>query len=45
MLKIYGSDLSSPCNKVRFAANSLGLKYEYIKIDLRAGEHQKPEFL
>jgi len=45
MLKIYGSDLSAPANKVRLAANFLGLKYEYIKVDLRAGEHQKPEFL
>ena len=45
MLKIYGSDLSSPANKVRFAANVLGLKYDYIKIDLRSGEQQKPEFL
>jgi len=45
MLKVYGSDLSSPANKVRLAANFLGLKYEYIKVDLRAGEHQKPEFL
>ncbi len=44
MLKIYGSDLSSPANKVRFAANALGLKFEYIKINLREGEHQKPEY-
>jgi glutathione S-transferase len=45
MLKIYGSDLSSPSNKVRFTANYLGIPYEYIKINLRAGEHQAPEFL
>ena len=45
MLKIYGTDLSSPANKVRFAANALGLKYDYIRVNLRAGEHQKPEFL
>ena len=45
MLKIYGSDLSSPANKVRIAANAMGLKYEYVKVDLRAGEHQKPDFL
>ena len=45
MLKIYGSDLSAPANKIRFIANALGLKFEYIRIDLRAGEHQKPEFL
>ncbi len=45
MLKIYGSDLSSPSNKVRFTANALGLNYEYIKVNLREGEHKKPEFL
>ena len=45
MLKIYGSDLSSPANKVRFVANALGIPYEYIKVNLRGGEHQKPEFL
>jgi glutathione S-transferase len=45
MLKIYGSDLSSPANKVRFVANYLGLKYDYIVVKLREGEHLKPEFL
>ena len=45
MLTIYGSDLSAPANKVRFAANAIGIKYEYKRIDLRAGEHLKPEFL
>ncbi len=44
MLKIYGSDLSSPANKVRFVANYLQLSYEYVKVDLRAGEHMKTEF-
>ncbi len=45
MLRIYGSDLSSPANKVRFAANALGLKYDYIKVNLREGEHKRAEFL
>ncbi len=45
MLTIYGSDLSSPANKVRFVANYLGLKYDYKKIDLGAGEQRKPEIL
>lgn len=45
MLTIYGSDLSAPANKVRFAANAIGVKYEYRRVDLRAGEHLKPEFL
>ncbi|MFA5059306.1 MAG: glutathione S-transferase family protein [Candidatus Omnitrophota bacterium] len=45
MLTIYGSDLSSPSNKVRMAANLLGLKYDYKKVNLREGEHKKAEFL
>ena len=45
MLKIYGADLSSPANKVRFVANALGLEYEYIQVKLREGEHKKSEFL
>lgn len=45
MLKIYGADLSSPANKVRFVANYLGLKYDYIVVKLREGEQQRPEFL
>lgn len=45
MLTINGSDLSAPSNKVRFAANAIGIKYEYKRIDLRAGEHLKLEFL
>jgi len=44
MLKIYGSDLSAPSNKVRFAANALNLKYDYIRINLREGEHKTPEY-
>lgn len=44
MLKIYGSDLSSPANKVRFAANALNLPFEYVRVNLRAGEHMKPEY-
>lgn len=45
MLKVYGSDLSAPSNKVRFAAHAIGLKFDYVKVDLRAGENRKPEFL
>lgn len=45
MLKIYGSDLSSPANKVRFVANYLNLKYDYIFVNLREGAQHKPEFL
>ncbi len=45
MLKIYGAELSSPANKVRFVANYLNLEYEYIQVKIREGEHRKEEFL
>ena len=45
MLKIYGSDLSYPANKVRFVANALGLPFEYIRINLRTGEQKSEWFL
>jgi glutathione S-transferase len=45
MLTIYGSDLSSPANKVRFVANYLKLPYEYHRINLAEGEQKKEWFL
>ncbi|GIW78186.1 MAG: glutathione S-transferase [Phycisphaerae bacterium] len=42
---LYGADLSCPSNKVRFVLHCLGLKYEYRRVNLRAGEHRRPEFL
>ena len=45
MLKIYGADLSSPANKVRFVANALNLQFEYIRVSIRDGENKKEDFL
>ncbi len=45
MLKIYGADLSSPANKVRFVANFLEIEYEYIRVSFKKGEHKKEEYL
>src|SRR5476649_1395240 len=45
MLTVYGFDFSSTANKVRFAANAMGLKYEYKRVNLFAGEQRSPEFL
>ncbi len=45
MLKIYGADLSSPANKVRFAANAMTIPYEYVRLNLREGEHKKDWYL
>ncbi len=45
MLKIYGFDASTWSNRVRFTANSLGLEYDYIRINLLAGDGQRNEYL
>jgi len=45
MLKIYGADLSTPANKVRFCANHIGLDYEYIQVKVREGEHRSDWYL
>src|SRR5476649_1706755 len=44
MLTVYGFDFSSTANKVRFAANAMGLQYEYRRVNLFAGEQKTPEF-
>ncbi len=45
MLKVYGANLSAPANKVRMAANILGIEYEYIRVNIRGGEHRTQQFL
>ena len=45
MLTIYGADLSSPANKVRFVANHIGLDYEYRRVNLREKEQRQEWFL
>ncbi len=44
-MKIYGTYLSAPANKVRLAASALGIEAEYINLDLTKGEHKSPDFL
>ena len=44
MLKIYGIDVSTWSNRVRFTANYLGLEYEYIQINLMMGEGQSETY-
>ena len=44
-MKLYGNNFSFNSNKVRFAANAMGVSYEFITVDLAAGEQRKPEFL
>ncbi|MCI0655033.1 MAG: glutathione S-transferase family protein [Methylococcaceae bacterium] len=45
MLKIYGFDGSTWSNRVRFTANSLGLEYDYVTVNLLAGEGQTKDYL
>ncbi|HVV68234.1 MAG TPA: glutathione S-transferase family protein [Gammaproteobacteria bacterium] len=44
MLKIYGTPLSTPTNKVRYVANYLGIPYEFHRVNLAAGDQRQPEF-
>lgn len=45
MIKLYGYELSGNSYKAKLMLSLLGLDYEWIKVDLMAGEHKKPEFL
>lgn len=45
MLKLYGFDLSTPVNKVKYTLNFLHIPYEYISINPQKGELQLPEHL
>ncbi len=45
MVKIYGMDASVYSNKVKLAANAIGLAYEFQSMDFKAGDMSKPEYL
>ena len=44
-IQLYGMKLSGHCHRVELFLSLLGLPYEYIALNLGAGEHKKPEFL
>uniref|UniRef100_A0A1B6C4X9 Uncharacterized protein n=1 Tax=Clastoptera arizonana TaxID=38151 RepID=A0A1B6C4X9_9HEMI len=44
-IKLYFLDLSPPCRTVDLVVHHLGLKVEYINVNLLAGEHLQPEFI
>lgn len=43
-MKIYGSDFSTPSNRVRMIANAIGVDYEYVRVNLREGEYRTEEY-
>ncbi|AMO98101.1 glutathione S-transferase, C-terminal domain protein [Collimonas arenae] len=44
-IRLYRAALSGHSHRVQLFLSLLGLPFEMIEIDLRAGEHKKPEFL
>lgn len=44
-MKIYGDINSGNCLKVKYAADYLGLDYEWIAVDITEGESRTPDFL
>ena len=44
-MKIYGDSISGHCLKVKWTADVLGLSYDWIEVDIMAGESRTPAFL
>jgi glutathione S-transferase len=44
-IKLYGTGISGHFHRVELFLSLLGLPYELIEVDLRAGAHKAPEFL
>jgi glutathione S-transferase len=45
MIKIYHTELSGNCHKVRLMLSLLGVDGELIPVNMLAGEHKSPEFI
>jgi len=44
-LTLYGSSISGNCLKPKWTADLLGVTYDWVEIDIMAGESRTPEFL
>lgn len=45
MIVIYANSFSSPCNKVRYACELIGVPYEWKHLDFASGDHKTPAHL
>ena len=44
-VKVYGMELSAPVRCVMMTCEALKVEYEFIVVNLMAGEHMKPDYL
>lgn len=44
-MRVYGDRISGNCLKVQYTADYLGLDYEWVAMDILAGDTRTPEFL
>ncbi|MEP6790449.1 MAG: glutathione S-transferase [Ramlibacter sp.] len=44
-IKLYRMGISGHCHRVELFLSLLGLPFELVEVDLKAGAHKKPEFL
>lgn len=45
MIRLYRNAISGHCHRVELLLSILGVAYEPVEVDLRAGDQKKPEFL
>ncbi len=45
MIKLYGHELSGNAYKIKLLLSLLGIKHQFIRVDLMKGEHKSPEYL
>jgi len=45
MLRLYGIPTSGNCYKVELLLKQLGIPYETVEVNSRAGENRRPEYL
>ncbi len=45
MIKLHGHELSGNSSKVRLLLGLTGVPYQWVRVDLMAGEHKQPAFL